>query len=774
MLGVLFLFRSPSLVASGLVCAVAATAMAFDGAEVYRDKCAGCHGPVGQGSDYHGRPLAGDLPVSELARVVAETMPEGDAQACVGEEAEAVAAYVHGEFYSPLAQARVRPPRRELSRLTVRQYEQSLADLIGEFRWRREPGAERGLKAHFNARKNAGDGGVSEDLVLPRAEFTLSALEQLPDKYRGEFREGDGPVTKLDVHSTLRGGLIAPASGVYEFCVKTTNATVLIVNGVRVIDAQVRSGNEPELRGDLRLVGGRVYPIELYTSRTSDDDLVVSLCWRPPGAVEEVIPSRVLSPENYPVVHATSVAFPPDDRSVGYVRGANVSAAWDEATTSAALEAAEAIIDDLPALARKPGGEARPSIDAIPRDEAIDFCRRFAEAAFRRPLTDNERRRSVERFFEPEEQTPVEGVELSLLSVLKSPQFLYPEAGLLDAPAEKRNDYATAERLALGLWDSLPDKALRERAGQGTLAEREPARQAATRMLGDSRTRSKVAEFFEHWLRLNNASQLARDPEAFPDFSPRIAADMQASLEMLIDDVVWSGDGNLQTLFLSEELYVNDRLAKFLDLPRPEGDAEVFAKAPVDTRERSGLVSHPFIVTAFSYYRDTSPIHRGVFLARHVLGRSLRPPPVAVAPTAPELAPEMTTRERVTAQTSPDACQACHVLINDLGFTLENFDAVGRFRHEEIGRPIDASGGYIATDGGTVRLSGARDLAHFLANSEDMHRSFVTQLFEHVTKQPALAYGVETRERLLRDFRANNYNIRDLLVDIAVTAALVE
>lgn len=291
-------------------------------------------------------------------------------------------------------------------------------------------------------------------------------------------------------------------------------------------------------------------------------------------------------------------------------------------------------------------------------------------------------------------------------------------------------------------------------------------------MLDDPRTRAKMAEFFEHWLRLDHVAQLSRDPAVFPDFNERVAADMRTSLELLVEDVLFSDASDLRQLFLSEELYVNGRLADFLGLKRPEGDPEDFVRAPVDTQERAGVVSHPYVVTAFSYYRDTSPIHRGVFLARHVLGRSLRPPPEAVPPLAPELAPDMTTRERVAKQTSPDACQACHVLINDLGFTLEKFDAVGRFRDQDVGKPIDSTGGYIATDGGTVRLAGARDLAHFLANSEDVHRSFVTQLFEHVTKQPALAYGLETRERLLSDFRAGGFNIRNLLVEIAVTAAL--
>ncbi|TWT97931.1 PA14 domain protein [Botrimarina colliarenosi] len=751
---------------------------AVDGAAVYSQKCADCHGPTGQGGDDYSKPLAGDLPVSELTRVIASTMPEGDPEACIAAEAEAVAAYAHATFYSPLAQARVRPPRRELSRLTVRQYEQSLADLFAEFRSRPAWGDDSGLRCVFEAKFNVTPVADPIELVAPQIDLKLSDRDDFPDRYLDPAVLKSSGKERIDVHLHVHGGVIAPTTGDYEFLIRSRNSVQLSINGVAVIDARVRSDSDDEVRGKLRLIGGRAYRLELRTARTREDDLQIALLWKRPDGVLEVLARRFLTPGWFPVSHATTAKFPPDDRSVGYVRGANVSAAWDEATTNAALEAAQAVIADLPALAKAPGEEPRPSIDAIPRDAAIGFCKRFAEAAFRRPLDDDEVGRYVGRFFEPlatgVAPVVVEGVELSLLSILKSPLFLYPEAALLSLPLEPRRDYGVSTRLALGLWDSAPDRQLRKRAGQGGLAEPAAARAQAERMLGDPRTRSKLAEFFEHWLRLQNAAQLSRDPTLFPDFNSRIAADMRASLEMLLDDVVWSADGDLRTLFLSEELYANRRLADFLGVAHASDDPEAFVRAPVDTRERAGVVSHPYIVTAFSYYRDTSPIHRGVFLARHVLGRSLRPPPEAVAPLAPELAPDMTTRERVTTQTSPGACQACHVLINDLGFTLEHFDAVGRYRREEIGRPIDASGGYIATDGGTVRLSGARDLANFLATSEDVHRSFVTQLFEHVTKQPALAYGVETRERLLRDFQANGFNIRDLLVDIAVTAAVAE
>ncbi|QDT68877.1 PA14 domain protein [Planctomycetes bacterium MalM25] len=764
--------------ALGATVALASDALASDGpsgAALYSQHCADCHGAQGQGTDYHRPTLTGDLPVRELTRVITETMPEGEPEACVGAEAEAIARYVHGAFYSPLAQARIRPPRRELSRLTVRQLQQSYADLLSDFSRRYTPGEERGLKSRFQTKVNVGAVGPRQELDLPRIDFLLSEIEDLPDSYRypKEAEEGRRGNKRLDVYVDVWGGLIAPKTGDYQFSVESDAAVQLTINDTPVIDVKIRSAGDPILRGNLRLIGGRAYSLRLNSSRVRSEDLRLALRWRPPGGIEEVIPNRYLLPEVGPYVHATTVKFPPDDRSVGYMRGANVSADWDEASTAAALEFAEAVLEDLPRLARRPGGEKIESADSITPAQAIDFCERFAAVAFRRPPTPEEKAVLIERCFQqgPDTPTTAESIELALLSILKSPRFLYPEASLALASPDLHDDYAIATRLALGLWDSLPDTRLRKSAERGHLSQENQVRQRAERMLLDQRTRSKLSEFFEHWLRLDHAGKLSRDPARFPDFNDRIAADMRASLEMLLDEVVWRGSGDLRELFLSEELFVNKRLADFLGLEFGGDEPERFVRSRAETRERAGVVSHPFIVTAFSYYRDTSPIHRGVFLARNVLGRSLRPPPEAVAPLAPELAPDMTTRERVAAQTSPGACQACHVLINDLGFTLENFDAVGRYREREIGRPIDATGGYIATDGGTVRLAGSHDLARFLADSEDVHRSFVTQLFEHVTKQPILAYGVETRERLLEGFRESDFNIRELLVEIAVVSA---
>jgi hypothetical protein len=184
------------------------------------------------------------------------------------------------------------------------------------------------------------------------------------------------------------------------------------------------------------------------------------------------------------------------------------------------------------------------------------------------------------------------------------------------------------------------------------------------------------------------------------------------------------------------------------------------------------VLTHPYLLAGFAYTATSSPIHRGVFVTRSVLGRRLNPPPEAVSPLAPDLHPNLNTRERVTLQTSPTSCTTCHTMINPLGFGLEHVDAVGRYRSEEKGRPIDATGVLETRTGESAPFNGARELAALLADSEEAHTAFVEQLFHYLVKQPIRAFGPGTSAGLRRSFVEKKFNIRGLMVDIIAESAV--
>jgi mono/diheme cytochrome c family protein len=719
------------------------------GEQVYRTRCASCHGAAGEGTkEHYPKPLAGDRSPAQLARLISRTMPEDDPGTLTDEEANRVAAYVHDAFYSKAARERNRPPRVELARLTVRQYQNALADLLASFRPAARPDDRRGLRGEYFATRRFRNGRAVVDRVDPEVRF--------------DFKDGspDPKIKPEEFAARWQGAVHAPDTGEYEFVVRTENGARLWVNDLArpLIDAAVRSGADTERRASLRLLGGRAYPVrlEFFKSKEAKEKTAsVALAWKPPHGVTETVPARHLSPGSFPETFVGTTPFPPDDRSLGWERGTAISKAWDQATTDAALEAAgyvAARLDDL-AGARGDDRAAR----------AREFCRRFAERAFRRPLTDEQKRLFIDRQLDatPDLET---GVKRVVLLVLKSPRFLYREAGA--GP----DGHDVACRLSFALWDSLPDAELLDAAAAGRLATREQVARQAERMLADPRARAKLREFLLVWLRLDPPAELAKDPKRFPGFDAALAADLRTSLDLFLDEVVWGDGSDFRRFLLADHVYLNGRLAKFYGAELP-ADAP-FQKVKLDPEKRAGVLTHPYLAATFAYTGSSSPIHRGVFLARGVLGVSLRPPPEAFAPLAEDLHPKLTTRERVALQTRPGACQSCHAVINPLGFPLEHFDAAGRFRDKDNGQPIDATGSYHTRAGETVTFDGARALAEYLAGSEEAHAAFAERLFQHLVKQPVRAYGPRLPDELRQSFARNGFSVRKLAVEAATVAAL--
>ena len=312
----------------------------------------------------------------------------------------------------------------------------------------------------------------------------------------------------------------------------------------------MKSGNDTEYRGEPVLLGGRAYPLRLEFSKAKqgvEDSRRRNRRsrrrsrWsgsRRNGAAE-VIPTRNLSPNRSPETLVIETPFPPDDRSLGWERGTSVSKAWDQATTDAALETAGYVAAHLAELA----GVSDECLG--PQRKLRDFCRRFAERAFRRPLTD-EQKASLHR--PPVRRGPRSG------DGRQARRAARPEVAALPVPRgrRRRDAYDVASRLSFGLWDSLPDQELLDAAAAGQLATREQVARQAERMLADPRAQAKLREFFLQWLKVDQAPDLAKDRQRFPGFDPAIAADLRTSLDLFLDDVIWNGDSDFRQLFLAD------------------------------------------------------------------------------------------------------------------------------------------------------------------------------------------------------------------------------
>lgn len=752
----------------------------LSGEQIYRQKCASCHGASGEGTeDHYPRPLIGERPVSSLAGLIAKTMPEDAPGECVGEDAQRVAAYIYEKFYSKDAQARnkFRLPRIELSRLTVRQYRNAVTDLIGSFRSSKGWNEERGLKADYTSRgrrrREATGPAGSLSRVDPEINFQFGTSSPIPEQDAIKDvakRWQQAPLLFVPLRAfrpfsqefriVWQGSLLAPETGEYEFLVKTENAANLSINNLRqpLIDALVKSGSDSEYRGSIYLLGGRLYPIRLEFSRSKEMTSSIALEWKIPKRAPEVIPRRNLSPISLPEIFVLTTPFPPDDRSAGYERGTSISKAWDQATTDAAIEVAGYIVVHLKDL-------SGVSADAPDRDAKLrEFCGKLAERAFRRPLTAEEKVIFIDRQFKdvPDPETAVKRVGLL---VLKSPRFLYRETA-----RGRPGSYDVASRLSFGLWDSLPDEALLKAAASGQLETRAHVAAQAERMVKDPRALTKLEGFFLQWLKIDQSREIVKDPKRFPEFDEKVVSDLRTSLDLLLADVLGSEASDFRQLLLAKHIYMNGRLASLYGVKLP-GDAP-FQKVSLEKEGRLGLLTHPYMMASFAYTATSSPIHRGVFIARSILGRVLRPPPEAVAPLAADIHPDLTTRQRVSIQTQPESCRSCHGMINPLGFTLEHFDAVGRYRTEEKGKPIDATGSYETRSGESVKFNGVPDLAAYLTTSSEAHSAFVQQLFHYLVKQPIGAFDRQELPELRRFFVAHDFNIRKLTVEIMASSAL--
>ncbi|MCA9247039.1 MAG: DUF1592 domain-containing protein [Planctomycetales bacterium] len=719
-----------------------------DGAKIFTAQCAECHGPRGEGvPDATPNPLHGNRPLSGLTKYIVEKMPEDSPQDCAGEEAQAVAQYIYEAFYSPAAQVRNKKPRVDLARLTVNEYRHAVADLVGTFRPPLKPDDQRGLRAEYFNNPKLGDRKVER--VDQQVDFDFGENEAAPGVGQEDFS------TRWD------GSLIAPASGEYEIVLQTSIGARLWLNNneLPLIDAWVRSGDSSQYRKTVFLLGGRAYPLRLEAFKSKrEKTAAISLHWKRPHYIEEAIPAEFLAPRRGSEIFVVSTPFPPDDRSMGYERGDSVSAAWDEAATFAALETAGYIAAHLDQLT----GSRSDSEDR--RAKLHDFAVRFVQRAFRRPLSEDQRKFFIDRQFDASDD-PAVAMKRIVLLTLKSPRFLYHEAhgGKFDA-------FDRASRISFALCDTLPDAPLLAAVANGQLETRQQVLAQVRRLLDDPRTHRKIDEFFHYWLDLERVNNVSKANDLYPEFNEQMVSDLRKSLDLFVHDIVWGEQSDFRQLLSAEFLYVNGRLAKFYGIELPE-DAP-FQKVPVDGQQRAGVLSHPLLMTSLAYHAASSPIHRGVFLARNILGRRLRPPPIAVAPTSPDLKPDLTTRERVVEQTRAQVCMSCHQMINPLGFSLENYDAVGRYRNVENDKPIDASGEYETLDAQRIEFQGAKDLAKFVANSEEAHSAFVERMLQHVVRHPILAYGAEQPERLREHFSSSGYSIRELLVEIVTTTAM--
>jgi mono/diheme cytochrome c family protein len=388
-----------------------------------------------------------------------------------------------------------------------------------------------------------------------------------------------------------------------------------------------------------------------------------------------------------------------------------------------------------------------PADGATGESCAGQIVRAFATRAFRRPATADEVSRLVKlyKIQRTQGESFEQACKVMLTAVLVAPDFLYRiELDPAGPPTPHAiSDFELASRLSYFIWGSLPDDQLLDLAGRKTLHQPAVLDQQVKRMLADAKSSAFLRHFTGQWLELRNLSQIAPDPNKFPEFTPALRQDMQKEGELFFRNVVLQ-DRSVLDFLDANYTFLDQRLANFYGIDGVSGDD--FTKVvftPEQSKRRGGVLTMAAVLTVSALPNRTSPVKRGKFILDQILGTPPPAPPPGV-PALPERGAQATptsVRERLEQHRANPQCAACHAKLDPLGFALENFDAIGRWRDTDGGAAIDSSGSLPSGES----IKGPLGLRKVLVanHKEQFLRSFVSKLMTY-----ALGRGTTTADSM--------------------------
>jgi mono/diheme cytochrome c family protein len=396
----------------------------------------------------------------------------------------------------------------------------------------------------------------------------------------------------------------------------------------------------------------------------------------------------------------------------------------------------------------------------------------LARRAYRRAVTDAD----VEPLlaFYQQEKTKTgnfeAGIEMALRRILADPEFIFrfeptPAGATAKAPY-RISDVELASRLSFFLWSSIPDEELLKLAIDGKLHQPAVLEKQARRMLADPKSRSLVTNFANQWLYLRDLKSANPDVTVFPDFDDNLRQGFQRETEMLFESVMRE-DRSVLDLLDADYTFVNERLAKHYAIPNVYGPD--FRRVPVPSDARRGLLGQGSLLLVTSNANRTSPVIRGKWILENLLGA----PPPTPPPDVPNLEEKPTAtarsvRERIEQHRANPTCAGCHKIMDPIGLSLENFDAIGRWRAVDEGVKIDASGQLV--DGSAI--AGPADLRKAMLARGDVFVAAMTEkLMMYGVGRETKYYDMPTVRAVMRDAAKNRYRFSDLVLGIVKSQA---
>ena len=363
------------------------------------------------------------------------------------------------------------------------------------------------------------------------------------------------------------------------------------------------------------------------------------------------------------------------------------------------------------------------------------------------------------------------GIETGLQRILSSPQFVFRfERDPANAAegAYAISDSELAARLAFFLWSTIPDDELLELASRNRLSRPAVLEQQVRRMLADPKATALTENFAGQWLYLRNLAIKDASTLEFPDFDDNLRNSFRRETELLFEHVM-RNDSSVLELLTADYTFVDERLAKHYGIPGVYGSE--FRKVAVADPRRQGLLGHGSILLVTSNPNRTSPVNRGVWVLKNVLGAVVPAPPPVNIPPLEEAAGDvdfdsLSVRELMELHRSKPFCEGCHKIMDPIGLAMENFDVVGRWRTVDNGTPIDTAGQLV--DG--THIDGPVELrAALLKYEEQIVRNVAEKMLIYAVGRGTEYYDQPVIRQIVRNAAAEDYRFSSLVLGVAMS-----
>jgi hypothetical protein len=416
-----------------------------------------------------------------------------------------------------------------------------------------------------------------------------------------------------------------------------------------------------------------------------------------------------------------------------------------------------------------------PTTDSEQEACAARFITTFGLRAFRRPLLQKESDKLLALYRTLRGPDAADTFEQAIgdlvTAMVNTPELLYhneqgPTAAIKDGPLVRFSQFELASRLSYLFWASMPDQTLLDAARDGQLDTTERLVRQASRLFADGRARDAVEDFHGQWLEVDRLDEVAKDP-ALVDFSPQVARSMIEESRAFAASLFFGpqADGKLETLLTGTASFVDAGLAKVYGLPPPMGAG--LQPVSLDPGQRAGIFTRAAFLASKADAGESNPSTRGAAILRRLVCLDLLPPADVIVPPPPDPSAGVTTRERFENAHRQMCANGCHLIIDPLGFALENYDGIGAYRTMDRGKTVDARG-VIANllPSGLLIFKNALELMPQLAKTDEVIDCMPTQWLRYLLRRRERPGEMPTLRELARTFRARNGDMRHLLFGV--------